>query len=178
MDLTSTFQNSEGAVTVKSFQKVPITQDTAIKLYAYDDADTEYLIVYRQYGAEPTEIWEDADKIVNAPNKELTDWLLNRVNNSSSDADPGSSLRVVEWLENSVILEGPPEALEALRQVWAAACDAGGRPVLTAAAASLYPIGGGPEAVEAVFPARPERGWRLFFLDAAGRPLGRSAELK
>ena len=93
--------------------------------------------------------------------------------------DPGSSLRVVEWLENSVILEGPPETLEALRQVWAAACDAGGKPVLTAAAVSLYPIGPGrPEAVEAVFPARPERGWRLFLLDAAGRPLGRSAELK
>lgn len=103
-------------------------------------------------------------------------WLEERKDPSSGQVDPvdpEKSLEVRDWLENSVILTGPAEKLEALRQVWAAACE-DGRPVLTAAG-KWYPLDGGAEAV---FPVRPEKGWRLFFLDAAGRPLGKRAVLE
>lgn len=96
-------------------------------------------------------------------------------------ADPDNSLEVLEWLENSVILTGPAEKLEALGQVWAASYDRAGRLAL-AVPGRLEPIDplgtGRPEGVEAVFPARPAKGWRLFFLDAAGRPPARPVILE
>lgn len=95
--------------------------------------------------------------------------------------DPENSLEVLEWLENSVVLTGPAEKLEALGQVWAASYDRAGRLAL-AVPGRLEPIDplgtGRPGGVEAVFPARPAKGWRLFFLDAAGRPPARPVILE
>lgn len=97
-------------------------------------------------------------------------WLEERRDPAAPGPDsPNGSWEVLERADRSVVLTGPETVVKAVRQVWAASYE-GER--LSFAAAGRLEAAEGAEAVKAVFSARPGKGWRLFLLDAAGRPLG------
>lgn len=77
---------------------------------------------------------------------------------------------VMDWTPGAVTLAGPAEKLSGVRRVWAAAYDGRtGRLTET--------VAGEMDGTTVRFPRWLDKGWRLFFLDASGRPLAESAVL-
>ena len=78
MDLTSTFEAEDGATSTRTFQQVPISEDTVGHLIAYESADTEYLELYKKNGDEFVEVWSaDEEETVTAADQELTELYIN-----------------------------------------------------------------------------------------------------
>lgn len=77
---------------------------------------------------------------------------------------------VTGWTAGAVALAGPAEKLGAVRRVWAASYDPAGK-LADFAAGEL-------SSASVTFPRRLSAGWRLYFLDAAGRPLAESVILE
>lgn len=128
----------------------------------YTDADARTLYLFRSPVTEDLTLYPG--------------WLEERRNPADPGPDnPNVSWEVLEQVDRSVVLTGPEAAVKAVRQVWAASYE-GER--LSFAAAGRLESAEGTEAVKAVFSARPGKGWRLFLLDAAGRPLGKCVVLK
>lgn len=90
-------------------------------------------------------------------------WLEER----TDPAGPGGPFAVTGWTAGTVTLAGPADRLSAVRQVLAARYDSRTGRMTDAAAGTLT-------GVSAEFSKRLGAGWRLFFLDASGRPLGQS----
>lgn len=84
--------------------------------------------------------------------------------------EPKAPYAVKSWSPEAVTLQGPPSWLNDARHILAVSCCADGR--------MEELMAGELKGTVATFPKRLSAGWKLFFLDNTGRPLGESAVLR
>jgi len=79
MDFTATYTDENGASSTKTFQKVPITDDTVIKVVDPNCATSGIALeIYRDQGETFQEVWyADGDSSVSKRDDDLTDWYIN-----------------------------------------------------------------------------------------------------
>ena len=79
MDFTATYQDEDGTTGTRTFQNVPITEDTVIYVIESDGADGSVTLeIYTDYGETLQEVWhaDSTAPTTSAADQELTNWYL------------------------------------------------------------------------------------------------------
>jgi hypothetical protein len=89
MTMTSTYSNAEEETTTRTFEDVPIQEDTMVNVYAGTSEDDATLVVHCDDGETIQEVWRNSaeDATVNGMDEELTQWYFSSNSESISYQD-------------------------------------------------------------------------------------------